>query len=38
VVRLIDYPATNEIRASTSLSRREHLAPAVEVGEERIDL
>jgi len=37
-VRLIDYPATNEIRASTSLSRREHFAPAVEVDEERIDL
>jgi hypothetical protein len=37
-VRLVDYPATNEIRASTSLGRLEHFAPAVEVGDERIDL
>ena len=37
-VRLIDYPVTNEIRASTSVGRLEHFARAVEVGEERIDL
>jgi hypothetical protein len=37
-VRLIDYPATNQIRASASLGRLEHFARAVEVGEERIDL
>jgi hypothetical protein len=37
-VRLIDYAATNEIRARASLGRREHLSRTVEVGEERIDL
>ena len=36
--RLIDYAATNEIRACASLGRLEHFACAVEVGEERIDL
>jgi hypothetical protein len=37
-VRLIDYAATNEIRACASLGRLEHVARAVEVGKERIDL
>jgi hypothetical protein len=37
-VRLIDYAPTSEIRARPSLGPLEHLAPTVEVGEERIDL
>jgi hypothetical protein len=37
-VLLIDYAATNEIRARASLGRREHLSRTVEVGEECIDL
>jgi hypothetical protein len=38
VARLIDYAATNEIRARASLRRLGHFPRAVEVGEERIDL
>jgi hypothetical protein len=37
-VRLIDYTATNEIRARASLGRLEHFPRPVEVGEECIDL
>ena len=36
-MRLIDYAASNEIRACASLGRLEDFACAVEVGEERID-
>jgi hypothetical protein len=36
--RLIDYAATNELRACASLGRLEHFARAVDVGDERIDL
>jgi len=36
--RLIEYAATNEIRACASLGRLEHLTSAVEVRDERIDL